>query len=571
MIKNALLWSMLFVSCFFSACAKEYVNDMLKEKDTREIRFSLNSGSGLVMSSARSSVSLAGMQWKIFCFDNQYNYLFDKVGTANDMNNEVNVSVPKGQAYRFLFLLSKDASVLPGLKSGDTYWDMEPYSPKLPLENPMEVLTNQGEPDGTICVTASTSIVSVTLSPRTSKVILQKDPATASEIVVNTITLTDAAASVPYSHIEPQHYNKYENLPQYDKMTYQFVPQEDGVCYMLPVMCAASFGMNATLHVTDPVSGDQNIPVSVPTGFALNTGGGKTYYIDIVTGEDGNISATWATRMAPKTLKLATQNLWGKNASAVIDHFNKIDVDVLCGQECSGFSDAEIVSQGLYVHSHSNNGQGRCSIISRYPFSGTTPNRYGGYIDLGEGIIALVMNCHGAFKPYGPYQLAGIDYGGYPSTTDVEYVIKVNKEVRQEMVNKLLEDFASATTSFISISGDFNEPSWLDWTEKTQLAAMTPYVVKWPTTLALWEGGVKGDAYRTKHPDPVVNPGYTWTPFPGVKDTKDRLDMTLYYLSPNTTVKSCQIIGEDPNTSDIVLSPWIFDHRGVRTEFIYTR
>ena len=403
---------------------------------------------------------------------------------------------------------------------------------------------------------------------------LEKDPDTASDIIVNSMTYTNAVSSVPYPHIEPQYYNEYEKLPVADRTTYQYVPQE-GICYMLPDMCANLFGMNATLHITDPVSGNQDIPVAVPVGLALNVGGGKTYYIEIAADANGKITATWATRVVPKTLKLATQNLWGKATSTVIDYFNKIDVDVLCAQECSKLSEAEIKAQGLYIHTHSNNGQGKCSIISRYPFSGTTPNEYGVYIDLGEGIVALVMNCHGAFYPYGPYQLNGIEYKGYPGTDDVDYVVKVNKEARQAMVDKLLEDLASATTPFISLSGDFNEPSWLDWTVDAQSAGIVPYVVQWPTTRSLWEGGMQGDAYRTIHPNPVTHPGYTWTPFPSEKDTKDRLDLTLYTLSPNTTVKSCQIIGENAETSDIVFPGWIsdriFDHRGLRTEFVYTR
>lgn len=285
----------------------------------------------------------------------------------------------------------------------------------------------------------------------------------------------------------------------------------------------------------------------------------------------GKLAAAWATRPVSKTLKVATQNLWGKTTSVAMDYFDKIDVDMLCAQECSNISETDIEAQGLYVHSHTNNGQGKCCIISRYPFADTTPNNYGVYIDLGDGIVALVMNCHGAYKPYGPYQLNGIAYGGYAATTDVDYVVEVNKEVRQDMVDKLLEDFKSSTTPFVSVSGDFNEPSWLDWTAEAQSAGLCPYVVQWPTTYALWEGGINGDAYRTVHPDPVAYPGYTWTPFPSDQDTKDRLDMTLYPQSSNVTVGSCQIIGEDAETSDIVLSSWVFDHRGLRTEFIYTK
>lgn len=575
MLKNTLFVILLMISSLFTACAEGYVSDIQKEDDTKEIRFSLNTEGGITMSPTRSSVSLAGMKWKIFCFDDQYNYLFDQTGSVGDVTNEIKVSVTKGIIYRFLFLFATADNTFPVLTSGDTYWNLEAYSPQLPITDPMTMLVSKGEQDGTLRVAASTSLVQVTLAPRASRIVLQKDSDTASDIIVNSVTYTDAVSSVPYAHIEPQHYNEYENLPVAAKTTYQCVPQEDGTCYILPDMCANSFGMNTTLHITEPVLGSQDIPVAVPVGLALNAGGGKTYYIEIAADAKGKVSATWATRVVPKTLKLATQNLWGKTTSVVLDYFDKIDVDVLCAQECSKLSESEVNARGLYIHTHSNNGQGKCSIISRYPFSGTTPNKYGVYIDLGEGIVVLVMNCHGAFYPYGPYQLNGIEYKGYPGTDDVDYVVRVNKEARQDMVDKLLEDLASATTPFVSLSGDFNEPSWLDWTKDAQSAGIVPYVVQWPTTHSLWEGGLKGDAYRAIHSNPVTHPGYTWTPFPSEKDTKDRLDLTLYTLSPNTTVKSCQIIGENTETSDIVFPSWIsdriFDHRGLRTEFVYTR
>lgn len=62
------------------------------------------------------------------------------------------------------------------------------------------------------------------------------------------------------------------------------------------------------------------------------------------------------------------------------------------------------------------------------------------------------MNCHGAYFPYGPYQLNGIEYKDFPATDDVDYVVKVNKEARQGMVDKLLEDFNSSTTPFVCLS-----------------------------------------------------------------------------------------------------------------------
>lgn len=279
--------------------------------------------------------------------------------------------------------------------------------------------------------------------------------------------------------------------------------------------------------------------------------------------------ATMCSPISKKTLRLVSQNIWGKSTKDAVDHFYKLDADVMCMQECNHIIAEEVEAYGLYIHSHNNNTQGRCSIISKYPFEGTTPNKFGVYIHLGDSIKILVMNCHGAYKPYGPYQLNGINYGGFRATNDVNGVIEANKNARKDMVEALLEDFRSATTQFVSISGDFNEPSWLDWTTATTQAGLSTYVVQWPTTYALWKGGVKGDAYRTIHPDPVAHPGFTWSSKPGARDTKDRIDLTLYNINEHTSVKSCKVVGESDDTSDIVILPWIFDHRGLCTEFVY--
>lgn len=52
------------------------------------------------------------------------------------------------------------------------------------------------------------------------------------------------------------------------------------------------------------------------------------------------------TCVVSKTLKLATQNVWGNSTSVVLDYFNRIDVDVLCAQECSKLSESDIKAQG---------------------------------------------------------------------------------------------------------------------------------------------------------------------------------------------------------------------------------
>ena len=148
MLKNTLFVILLMISSLFTACAEGYVSDVQKEDDTKEIRFSLNMEGGLTMFPTRSSVSLDGMKWKIFCFDDQYNYLFDRTGSIGDAANEIKVSVTKGIVYRFLFLCTT-ADKFPELTSGKTYWDLDAYVPQLPLADPMAMLVSRGnEKDG---------------------------------------------------------------------------------------------------------------------------------------------------------------------------------------------------------------------------------------------------------------------------------------------------------------------------------------------------------------------------------------------------------------------------------------
>lgn len=193
------------------------------------------------MSSTRSSVSLDGMKWKIFCFDDQYNYLFDRTGSIGDAANEIKVSVTKGIVYRFLFMCAT-VDEFPELVFGKTYWDLEAYAPQLPLADPMAMLVSRGnEKDGTLRVAAASASVQVTLAPRASKLVLQKDLGAASDITVNSVTFADAASSVPYAHIEPQYYSGYENLPAATRKTYQYVPHED-VCYTSGYVCRNFWG-----------------------------------------------------------------------------------------------------------------------------------------------------------------------------------------------------------------------------------------------------------------------------------------------------------------------------------------
>lgn len=557
----------LLVTILLLACGNEVeMMDIPGDNVKQEICFHLNTSSDLVLT---RTVSLTGMNWKAYCFDDQYKFQFSAEGIITAGMESIQMTVEHGKVFRFLFLIGKPEVKFPTLKIGDSYWNLSSYAPTLPLDDPYALLVSKGTQDGTLRIAASLGSVDITLIPRATRIVIEKKDSSLDELKVNAVRFLHAARTIPYACIEPKDYVRFAQQFPVTRGEYRVEIGTDGLFYMLPDRCLNDEAMEAILEVSQSDGVDYEIPVKLPRGMGLNIVGGQTYYIAVTNDENGIPTATWTTHLRKKTFRIATQNLWGKGITDVINLFYKMDVDVMCTQESRNFTDAEVQSYGLYSYSHSNNNQGRTCIISKYPFTGYTPNGYGAYIDLGDGFTVLVMNCHGRFYPYGPYQLNGIPYQGYPATDDVEMVIEQNRESRQEMVDLILEDFKSATTSFVTLSGDFNEPSWLDWTEETTTAGLSPYVVQWPTTYLLWQGGINGDAYRTIHPNPVNYPGFTWTPRPASKDTKDRIDFTLYNVTESTTVKSCKVVGESGDTSDVLILPWIFDHRGLRTEFIY--
>jgi hypothetical protein len=79
------------------------------------------------------------------------------------------------------------------------------------------------------------------------------------------------------------------------------------------------------------------------------------------------------------------------------------------------------------------------------------------------------------------------------------------------------------------------------------------------------------DAYRSRHPDPVAEPGLTWPadrPFvagynPAADGhAADRID--LMYVSPDVSVDEVLIMGEKASEhSDVSVAPWPTDHRGL--------
>lgn len=178
-------------------------------------------------------------------------------------------------------------------------------------------------------------------------------------------------------------------------------------------------------------------------------------------------------------------------------------------------------------------------------------------------------------------------------STDPEVIKSVNLQSgRTAAIEKVMANHESQYSNLPHlIVGDFNEPSYLDWTEATKNQADHKGVVyPWDTSKALAAGGYT-DAFRALYPDPVKNPGYTWGgPADNVgnvswttADDRDRIDLILSKGGKDfqLTAISSNVVGSDKyfvegqivnkgSGEDVLLEPAgpsISDHKGLLTVF----
>jgi endonuclease/exonuclease/phosphatase family metal-dependent hydrolase len=213
----------------------------------------------------------------------------------------------------------------------------------------------------------------------------------------------------------------------------------------------------------------------------------------------------------------------------------------------------------------------RLHTISRYPIL-QPPGSVGrwGYLLVGPGRVVAIANNHNPSSPYGP----NLVREGEPRA---EVLRKERGRLRwqQHFLDVLAPLVAGGLPVFFV--GDFNSPSWRDWTPKVVRAlgwqpptvhALGPrYAVRWPCSLAIEHAGFK-DSYRVIHPSAIRNPGFTWTSgHPGLApwDVNDRIDFVWY--AGSVTPLASQVVGPPSPWTNIVSRPWPSDHRAVVSTF----
>jgi hypothetical protein len=141
----------------------------------------------------------------------------------------------------------------------------------------------------------------------------------------------------------------------------------------------------------------------------------------------------------------------------------------------------------------------------------------------------------------------------------------------------------------VILTGDFNESSHLDWTQRAAVTGLDRWVenptgrplrfkIAWKGSTLLAKLGLR-DAYRTAFADEVAKPGITWTPpypagTPGRRPYSDqvleRIDL-IYFAGGGLELVRAGVVGESEETCEIVRpGPWVSDHRTVIAEFQVT-
>jgi endonuclease/exonuclease/phosphatase family metal-dependent hydrolase len=208
----------------------------------------------------------------------------------------------------------------------------------------------------------------------------------------------------------------------------------------------------------------------------------------------------------------------------------------------------------------------RTQIISRFPIT-DPPGANGLYVFVEPlaGQVVAVSDVHLPADPYGPYEIR--------DGATLNEVLQLENDLRVPDLQDELRGLPPLAARGIPVflTGDFNTPSHLDWTQAVANArADVPFPVQWPVSRALANAGF-ADSFRVVHPDPVAKPGFTWTPGSpeGEKvEVHDRID---WVLSMGANATASKVVGEGGNpNSDIAVDPWPSDHRGVVSTFDVT-
>ena len=256
-----------------------------------------------------------------------------------------------------------------------------------------------------------------------------------------------------------------------------------------------------------------------------------------------------------RNLKVMTFNIWRGSTSIVkvAEAIRTAEADVIGIQEADGQLPALARKLNFYYDEEHN-------ILSRYPLHQSAHKEFI-WVEVAPDEVAAMSNVHLCHEPYGPYDIRD-------ELDAAAAVANENRIHMQEMNSRfhLLGQLASQGVP-VFLTGDFNAPSHLDWTDEAK-SMHFGVAVEWPVSIRLEQLQFR-DSYREVHSDPLMKPAVTWTPggtgHIEPDEVHDRIDF-VYAGGPSATIDS-RIVGERGPYTDIAITPWPSDHRAVVSTF----
>lgn len=272
--------------------------------------------------------------------------------------------------------------------------------------------------------------------------------------------------------------------------------------------------------------------------------------------------------LAISSLKVMTYNIYVGGAaygplSRTVGVIQTAQADVIGIQEVGGSAQAIANALGFYYHGFDSD----LAIISRYPIAEVLSE--GVRLKVSPTQDAYLFNVHLSAYPYQPY-----DIRDGKLTTEAQ-AITAAQSARGAEVTSLLNatSLPLATGLPVFLTGDFNEPSHLDWTQAAASAGLHfGKKVDWPASHRVVNAGF-ADAFRELRPDVINDRGNTWTPgspapTQAANEVYDRIDF-VYHAGAGVTPQSATIYGYDANDpdTDVGIQPYPSDHRSVVVQF----
>lgn len=209
-----------------------------------------------------------------------------------------------------------------------------------------------------------------------------------------------------------------------------------------------------------------------------------------------------------------------------------------------------------------------------------------------KGRKFAVYTAHLDYQDCAYYEARGYDGNSWramaPLTDAAEMIRRSDLSLRDDAIRRFLEQAQQdiAEGYAVIIGGDFNEPSHLDWTERTRyMYDHHGMVAPWTVSSLLAAGGFT-DTYREAHPNELTHPGFTYpadNPLVDVNrltwapqgDERERIDY-LFYKGTGLRTAEATVFGPEgciaygrrrpnPTHEQFVLPQgvWPTDHKGL--------